>query len=557
MRKTLKKSLAVVLSAAMLLSVASVSPVAQAAPKAKKITLNAKSKKLEVGKKFTLKVKKVKPSKAKKNVKWTSSKKKVASVSKKGVVKALKVGKTTITATSKTNAKVKATCKITVIKASVAPTPVPTPAVTPTAAPTQAATPTVAPTTEPTVKPTNTPRPTPTPFILPEESLKENVDAFKVGTVINYDKISDKSFTALAAQQFDIVSFENEMKGYSLIDVGASASAVAEEGEGVVKCQFDRADEMVKWAKDNGLQVRGHVLFWEQSMAEAFFYQGYEVPADEEKESKLVDAETLKARMQSYAEQVITHFNTEFPDMVIAWDVVNEAIDSSKDAVADETTGLFLHKTGNFYKILGGEYIKLAFEYAKAAVAKTGKDIQLFYNDFNCFQNDKDNPKTPRIVELIKYLNADENNKLLDCMGMEGYVLTYWPNPSDVKKAMETFSKLGVKVGINELCIRLSQEHSADKTTPVTDADIEAHAKKCEDMFKVYCEFAKSNPGTLTNVSIWALTDRPDLESEATKPEEERHYDYTVYGTHSGLFTADYNAKDAFHRVIQVLKDNK
>ncbi len=553
MRKSFKKSLAVVLSAAMLFGAVSVTPDAQAAPKAKKITLNAKSKTLKVGQKFTLKVKKVKPSKAKKNVTWKTSKKAVATVSKKGVVKAVKAGKANITATSKSNKKVKAVCKITVTAntTNVVPTPVPTavPTVVPTAVPTSAPTATPA--------PERTQRPTPTPFILPEESLKENAN-FTVGTVINYDKISDKSFTQLAAQQFEIVSFENEMKGYSLIDVGASASAVAEEGETVVKCQFDRADEMVKWAKDNGLKVRGHVLFWEQSMAEAFFYQGYEVPESaEEKEAKLVDAETLKARMQSYADQVINHFNTEYPDMVIAWDVVNEAIDSSKDAVADETTGLFLHKTGNFYKILGGEYIKFAFQYAKDAVAKTGKDIQLFYNDFNCFQNDKDNPKTPRIVALINYLNADENNKLLDCMGMEGYVLTYWPNASDVKKAMEKFAGLGVKVGINELCVRLSQEHSADKNTPVTDADIEAHAKKCEDMFKVYCDFAKNNPDTLTNVSIWALTDRPDLEGEATKPEEDRHYDYAVYGTHSGLFTADYIAKDAFNRVIQVLKDNK
>lgn len=196
------------------------------------------------------------------------------------------------------------------------------------------------------------PKPTPTPYVLPADSLKENTD-FPVGAVITYDKIQDKKFTALAAQQFDIVTFENEMKGYSLIDVHASAEAVEAEGESVVKCCFDRADEMVKWAKDNGLKVRGHVLFWEDSMAEAFFYQGYVIPdTDEEKATRLVDADTLKARMESYADQVISHFNTEFPDMVIAWDVVNEAIDENDSAVKDETTGLYLNNTGNFYKIL-------------------------------------------------------------------------------------------------------------------------------------------------------------------------------------------------------------
>lgn len=550
MRKTIKKSLAVVLSAAMLLSVASVAPAAQAAPKAKKITLSAKSKKLKIGQKVTLKVKKVTPAKAKKTVTWKTNKKKVATVSQKGVVKAVGAGTANITAVSKSNKKVKAVCKVTVTgKVTPTPEPTPTQTVAPTAAPTGTPVVTGSPTPVPTPSPT--PKPTPTPYEVPKESLKDNAD-FTVGTVVNYDKTQDKKFTALAAHQFEVVSFENEMKGYSLIDVGASQAAVEEKkDEKIVECQFDRADEMVKWAQDNGLKVRGHVLFWEQSMAEAFFYQGYEVPED--KTTNLVDSATLKARMESYADQVINHFNDKFPDMVIAWDVVNEAINAENTAVKDETTGLYLNNDGNFYKILGGEYIKYAFEYAKKAVAKTGKDIQLFYNDFNCFQS----PKTDRIVALIKYLNPEDGEKLLDCMGMEGYVLTYWPDANDVKKAMEKFAGLGVKVGINELCVRLSQQYSKDSNTPVDDNDIAEHIKKCEAMFKVYCDFNKAHPDTLTNVSIWALTDRPDLEAEATKDEADRHYDYGVYGTHSGLFTYDLAPKAAFDAVIQVLKDNK
>ncbi len=113
---------------------------------------------------------------------------------------------------------------------------------------------------------------------------------------------------------------------------------------------------------------------------------------------------------------------------------------------------------------------------------------------------------------------------------------------------METFSGLGVKIGINELTVRLNPSISADKEE-VTEDDIVAHAKKYENMFTAYCEFAEEHPDTLTNVSIWALFDRPDL------LENTEHYDYGVYGTHSGLFTADFQVKDAFTRVINVLKE--
>lgn len=536
MRNKVKKSVALALSAMMAFTALSAAPDADAAAKAKKITLNATKKTLKEGAKFTLKVKKVKPAKANKKVTWKSNKKAVATVSSKGVVKAKSAGTAKITATSKSNKKAKATCTIKV-KAKNTPNNVPTPAPSAPAA-TTPATPGNTPAATPNVPATPVPTPVPTPSItLPEDSLKEHA-SFNVGTVVNPSKVADINFSALAKQQFDIVSFENEMKGYSLMDTEASMA-----GDGTPVCKFEQADQMVEWAISNGLKIRGHVLIWENSMSESFFHVDYD-------ESKgLVDKDTLLKRMQSYCMQVVTHFETKYPGTVIAWDVINEAIDAQATS-DDPTTGLRLYTTGKFYQIIGGDYIKYAFQYAKEAVKATGADIKLYYNDFNCFQS----PKTGYIVKLIEYLNADPANPLLDCMGMEGYVLTYWPEAKDVKSAMNKFADCGVPVGINELTVRLNQKESANHKE-VTEKDLEAHAKKYKDIFNAYCDFAKERSGMLTNVSIWGLLDRPDLEAEFEKPENERHYDYNIYGTHSGLFTADFKAKQAFSNVIEVLKE--
>ena len=61
-----------------------------------KVTLNAISKKLQKGKTFTLKVKNVPKNIKSKKIKFTSSKKSVASVTAKGKVKGNKVGKSVI-----------------------------------------------------------------------------------------------------------------------------------------------------------------------------------------------------------------------------------------------------------------------------------------------------------------------------------------------------------------------------------------------------------------------------------------------------------------------------
>ncbi len=83
--------------------------------KLKKIVLNKKTIKLMVGKRTNLKVKIVKPSKESKKVRWSSSNKKIAEVSKKGVVIAKKKGIAVIKATSKRNKKVSAKCRIKVM----------------------------------------------------------------------------------------------------------------------------------------------------------------------------------------------------------------------------------------------------------------------------------------------------------------------------------------------------------------------------------------------------------------------------------------------------------
>lgn len=78
----------------------------QAASKGK-IIMNQSKISLLPGSKFQLKVKKVKPSKLGRTVTYKSNKKKIATVSKKGVVRAKKAGKTKIVIASKKNRKIK------------------------------------------------------------------------------------------------------------------------------------------------------------------------------------------------------------------------------------------------------------------------------------------------------------------------------------------------------------------------------------------------------------------------------------------------------------------
>lgn len=212
--KVLKKQLRNVIVFALILGQLSIY-CPDTLAKGKVVKLNRKSYTLTVGKTVKLKL-----LNTKKKVKWSSSKKSIAVVSKKGLVKAIKKGKAVITAKCSNK---KYTCRITVQKrkniSSAQPTAVPTgvptfqptqapptsvpssepsepsqapsPTSEPTAEPSQAPSPTSQATAKPTGTPTDKPSPTPQPTIVPTpdvteitmeqiEKWNENNDAFDV-----------------------------------------------------------------------------------------------------------------------------------------------------------------------------------------------------------------------------------------------------------------------------------------------------------------------------------------------------------------------------------------
>ena len=158
MRSIMKKAACFALAGALVLTGTGFNTTsADAAAKPKKIVMKKKSITVSVGGKYTLKVKKVSPSKASKAVTYKSKNKKIAKVTKKGVVKGVKEGNTKITVTAKKNKKVKTTVKVKVtpavdVKTSAAPSIAPS--VAPSAVPNKSATPTQA------VKPTDQPQQT-------------------------------------------------------------------------------------------------------------------------------------------------------------------------------------------------------------------------------------------------------------------------------------------------------------------------------------------------------------------------------------------------------------
>lgn len=141
--------------------------------------------------------------------------------------------------------------------------------------------------------------------------------------------------------------------------------------------------------------------------------------------------------MQNHIYNLITHWG----DRCYSWDVVNEALNSN---------GTFASSI--WYDTIGPEYFFLAYKFADEAVAATGKDIKLYYNDYGI-----ENPgnKTTAAAALVSELQA--RGIRIDGVGLESHFeVGATPSQEQQIEAMETFTSLGVEVARTEIDVRFT-----------------------------------------------------------------------------------------------------
>ncbi|MBO7582704.1 MAG: endo-1,4-beta-xylanase [Treponema sp.] len=350
---------------------------------------------------------------------------------------------------------------------------------------------------------------------------------FKVGACISYNLVSRSGYVKMLTDDFNTTTGTNEFKAYSLLDQRKSMA------QGVPVMNYYQADAIARLAQAKGIGIRGHVLVWDAYMTEWFFREDFR------SDGKIVNKDEMQRRVKLYIEDVITHFETQFPGVVYCWDVVNEAVaDEVNERVADNDYHLRKSRGGSpnlFYGTMGEDYVKYAFQCARETVNKVNPDIKLFYNDYNTFYEDK----RDAIIRMIQYINKEE--KLCDGIGMQGYIGGYGQqegcmNPNDlnlIKTAIKKYSDLGLEVQLTEVAVR-----NYDK------AQIDKHAEFYGKLFKTIIS-ACNEGANFTGITIWGITDNPSM--------PKNDYSYKMNGPYCGLFSEFYEPKESYKEVYKVL----
>jgi len=253
--------------------------------------------------------------------------------------------------------------------------------------------------------------PVPSPSKTPQ-NLKEL--SYPFGAAVNDRLIREiPSYKSILIKEFSSVTSEASMKIMALLPVQRSYD-------------FTRADNVIAFAKENGIRVHGHTLIWHNSLPDWLTsYQG--------------NATAWENLFKEYITTVVTHFKGK----VASWDVVNEAIDDDGSL----RNSLWLQK-------LGPDYIARAFQYAHQA----DPAALLFYNDYG---QEKNGVKRNAIFALITSLKA--KGVPIHGVGLQMHI-NYLQDNDGIAQAIKSAASTGLKVHISELDVSLNFQSSATAT---------------------------------------------------------------------------------------------
>lgn len=291
------------------------------------------------------------------------------------------------------------------------------------------------------------------------------------GTCINGMVIN--RFSEHIVENYNSVTMENDMKPDAILNHSKSIAA----GDIVVDYP-QRTIDQLEWAKNNNLQMRGHVLVWYSQTPQWIFYEDFNT------KNELVDRDTMLARMETYIKQNFELLeNLGYIDIFYAYDIVNEAI------LDDGSLRDCLWK-----QIIGDDYIWYAFYYAD----KYAPDhVKLYYNDYN------EQFKTEHIVKLAESLVDENGRSLIDGIGCQAHLYT----KDSIDKYIDTlkaFSATGLEVQVTELDISLG---TWQNILQPTEENLIDQGQYYYELINRIIEGNKEGTINVSGITFWGVTD--------------------------------------------------
>ena len=420
-----------------------------------------------------------------------------------------------------------------------------------------------------TPRPTVTPAPTPTPVVVvqggngdqveevsvyetkkyKEYYEKENKlpqlklahkDVFSVSMDVLMIDVMDEKRAAILKEQFDSIGVKQDFMPENIMDY---ETAKVSEDKTHIPLMFSAADVILKFAQENNIAVRGPRLIMEETPAWAFTKdldrnQVVETTDAEGVTTTTVeyaDAEVITMRLENYIKDIITYCNTNYPGVVISWEILDNPINAAE---SNDTK----YRSNYWLKTIGDDYIVQACEFARKYATPEQKLI--------VSQDGLDEAKT--LAPSLTMFDMLKEKKLIDGIGIQSHYSVNGPSVFDMADMMKKLDATGLELHFTEFNVdgnqcdrgdlKLSDEERRDRGVKRTKAI----------MTNILNYEVKTNYD-ITSVSFEALTNE---NANLNQPKEYIDYETleVMYGvqmeSYPSMFDADLTVSDVFFAII-------
>jgi endo-1,4-beta-xylanase len=283
-----------------------------------------------------------------------------------------------------------------------------------------------------------------------------------VGVAVSGKVLNQKEADATIGKHFLSLTAENAMK-FGVIHPQES------------RWNWQEADLIADYARRRGMVMRGHTIVWHNQTPPWLF---------QEAGGKVSKSELFK-RLEKHIAQMTSRYN----DIVYAWDVLNEVIDTEKG-------GSQGFRLSDWYQIGGSELYAFAFKTMHDASPRA----RLFYNDYN-------NETGEKLEATLRFLSS-----LLDAgvpvhgVGIQGHWYYNYPNAEIIQKAIEKYTALGLEIEFTEVDISayaFDDNRDSSQYFPAMPEDrLLAQADRYKDLFRIAAQYP-----SVKNITTWGVAD--------------------------------------------------
>lgn len=304
-------------------------------------------------------------------------------------------------------------------------------------------------------------------------TLRDAYDGiFYIGVALPGSLIGNAKFNGVITDNFNSITCENETKPDFVLDAAASRAGLPDTYTSP-RFNFAQAKKAADYAVKNNMKMRLHPLVWHAQTPAWFFTEDYTDGG------ALVSRDVMLARMESYIKTVLEYFKDNYPGLIYAVDVVNEAFDTG----VGDANGIRMQEN-RWYDTVGPDYVYYAFKYAREYAAE---DMKLFYNDYACMW------KTDLMINNLAQIK-DEG--LIDGIGMQSH-LAATDSVTQFLRAAEKFCGAGYELQLTELDVGVKSD---------SESEFKTQGKFYGDLMSGLIKLIKKG-ANITSVTVWGISD--------------------------------------------------